>query len=197
MKIGIGYDVHALVKNRKLIIGGVHIPYEKGLNGHSDADVLIHAIMDSLLGAMGLGDIGRLFPDTDNKYKDLDSRVLLREVYNLMKNNNYKIGNVDAVIIAQKPKMMIYIEEMKKKIAQDLETDISNINLKATTTEHLGYEGRGEGIAAQSVCLLVNKEKQWSEAIYWVYPNVYTRVTIWTIDRAIDKAIDKAMGNQL
>jgi len=160
MKIGIGYDVHALVKNRKLIIGGVHIPYEKGLNGHSDADVLIHAIMDSLLGAMGLGDIGRLFPDTDNKYKDLDSRVLLREVYNLMKNNNYKIGNVDAVIIAQKPKMMIYIEEMKKKIAQDLETDISNINLKATTTEHLGYEGRGEGIAAQSVCLLVNKEKQ-------------------------------------
>lgn len=160
MKIGIGYDVHALADNRKLIIGGVHIPYEKGLNGHSDADVLIHAIMDSLLGAMGEGDIGRLFPDGDDKYKDLDSRVLLREVFKLMKNNNYALGNLDAVIIAQKPKMMPYIEEMKKKIAQDLETDISNINLKATTTEHLGYEGRGEGIAAQSVCLLVNKEKQ-------------------------------------
>ena len=156
MKIGIGYDVHALVENRKLIIGGVHIPYEKGLDGHSDADVLIHAIMDSLLGAMCLGDIGHLFPDGDNKYKDADSRILLREVYNLMKINNYKLGNLDAVIIAQKPKMMNYIEEMKIKIAQDLETDITNINIKATTTEHLGFEGRGEGIAAQSVCLLVN-----------------------------------------
>jgi len=156
MKIGIGYDVHALVENRKLIIGGVHIPYTKGLDGHSDADVLIHAIMDSLLGAMGLGDIGRLFPDGDNKYKDADSRILLREVYNLMKINNYELGNLDAVIIAQEPKMMNYIEEMKIKISQDLETDISNINIKATTTEHLGFEGRGEGIAAQSVCLLVN-----------------------------------------
>jgi len=156
MKIGIGYDVHALVENRKLIVGGVHIPYEKGLDGHSDADVLIHAIMDSLLGAMGLGDIGRLFPDTDNKYKDADSRVLLREVYNLMKNNNYKIGNVDAVIIAQRPKMMPYIENMKINIAEDLETDVADINIKATTTEHLGFEGRGEGIAAQAVCILAN-----------------------------------------
>jgi len=178
MKIGIGYDVHALVENRKLIIGGVHIPYEKGVDGHSDADVLVHAIMDSLLGAMGLGDIGHLFPDGDNKYKDVDSRILLREVYNLMKINNYILGNLDAVIIAQKPKMMNHIEEMKIKISQDLETNISNINIKATTTEHLGFEGRGEGIAAQSVCLLVNKEKHWKEAIYWVYLNVYTWVTI-------------------
>ncbi|MFA9424357.1 MAG: 2-C-methyl-D-erythritol 2,4-cyclodiphosphate synthase, partial [Sedimentibacter sp.] len=129
MRIGIGYDVHALVENRKLIIGGVNIPYEKGLDGHSDADVLIHAIMDSLLGAMGLGDIGGLFPDGDYKYKDANSRILLKEVYNLMKNNNYKIGNVDAVIIAQKPRMITYIEEMKTYIAQDLETDASNINL--------------------------------------------------------------------
>lgn len=156
MKIGIGYDVHALVENRKLIVGGVNIPYEKGLDGHSDADVLIHAVMDSLLGAMGLGDIGCLFPDSDNKYKDADSRVLLREVYNLMKNNNYKIGNVDAVIIAQRPKMMPYIENMKINIAEDLETDFADINIKATTTEHLGFEGRGEGIAAQAVCILVN-----------------------------------------
>lgn len=156
MKIGIGYDVHALVENRKLIVGGVNIPYEKGLDGHSDADVLIHAVMDSLLGAMGLGDIGCLFPDSDNKYKDADSRVLLREVYNLMKNNNYKIGNVDAVIIAQRPKMLPYIENMKINIAEDLETDVADINIKATTTEHLGFEGRGEGIAAQAVCILVN-----------------------------------------
>ena len=160
MKIGIGYDVHALVENRKLIIGGVNIPCEKGLEGHSDADVLIHAIMDSLLGAMSCGDIGCLFPDNDDKYKDVDSRVLLREVFALMNNNNYKLGNIDAVIIAQRPKMMNYIEDMRKKIASDLETDISNINIKATTTEKLGFEGRGEGIAAEAVCLLENKEKQ-------------------------------------
>lgn len=156
MKIGIGYDVHALAESRKLIIGGVLIPYEKGLAGHSDADVLIHAIMDSILGALGLGDIGRLFPDTDNKYKDADSRVLLREVVKLMFDKNYKLGNLDAIIIAQKPKMSPYIEQMKKNLAEDFKTDISNINIKATTTEHLGFEGRGEGIAAQSVCLLEN-----------------------------------------
>ncbi len=160
MRIGIGYDVHGLVENRRLIIGGVNIPFEKGLDGHSDADVLIHAIMDSLLGAMGLGDIGRLFPDGDNKYKDADSRALLREVYNLIKSNNFTIGNVDAVIIAQRPKMSMYIEEMKANIALDLETDNSNINIKATTTEKLGFEGRGEGIGAQAVCVLVKKEKQ-------------------------------------
>lgn len=154
MKIGIGYDVHKLVDNRPLIIGGVNIPYEKGLDGHSDADVLIHAIMDSIIGAMGKGDIGVLFPDTDKEYKDIDSRVLLRNIYNLVKENNYKIGNIDAVIIAQRPKMRKYIDEMKENIASDLNTDITNINIKATTTEYLGFEGRGEGIAAQSVCLL-------------------------------------------
>lgn len=156
MRIGIGYDVHALVENRKLIIGGVQIPNVKGLDGHSDADVLIHAIMDSLLGAMGLGDIGKLFPDTDMQYKNADSRVLLRHVVKQMKNTGYKLGNIDAVIIAQKPKMSPYIQQMVKNIADDIETDISNINIKATTTEYLGFEGRGEGIAAQAVCLLVN-----------------------------------------
>jgi len=156
MKIGIGYDVHALVENRSLIVGGVKIPYEKGLDGHSDADVLIHAIMDSILGAMGQGDIGCLFPDTDNKFKDIDSRILLRRVCEIMRENDFSIGNIDAVIIAQKPKMKTYIENMKKNIALDLETDIKNINIKATTTEHLGFEGRGEGIGAQSVCLLEN-----------------------------------------
>lgn len=155
MRIGIGYDVHALTENRKLIIGGVQIPYEKGLEGHSDADVLVHAIMDSLLGAMGMGDIGKMFPDTDMNFKDANSRVLLRQVINEMKRKGYKLGNLDAVIIAQKPKMSPYIEQMKKNISEDMETDISNINIKATTTEHLGFEGRGEGIASQAVCLLV------------------------------------------
>ena len=173
MKIGIGYDVHALRENRKLIIGGVDIPFEKGLYGHSDADVLIHAIMDSLLGAMGKGDIGKLFPDTDNDYKDVNSRVLLRKVYELMIENNFIVGNIDAVIIAQMPKMSPFIEEMKKNIAFDLKTDNSNINIKATTTENLGFEGRGEGIAAQSICLLDIKENIWIRTIYWVYKNVY------------------------
>lgn len=159
MKIGIGYDVHALKEDRKLIIGGVRIPYEKGLDGHSDADVLVHAIMDSLLGAMGCGDIGKLFPDTDAQYKDVDSRVLLRQVNRIMKDKNLKLGNLDAVIIAQKPKMSLYIEQMVINIAEDLETNAANINIKATTTEHLGFEGRGEGIASQAVCLLEDKEK--------------------------------------
>lgn len=159
MKIGIGYDVHALALNRKLIIGGVQIPYEMGLDGHSDADVLTHAVMDSLLGAMGQGDIGKMFPDTDNKYKDADSRVLLKQVAKLMDDKGFKLGNLDAVIIAQKPKMSPYIDEMKKNLACDMETDVSNINIKATTTEKLGFEGRGEGIAAQAVCLLEYKEK--------------------------------------
>ena len=159
MKIGIGYDVHALAENRELIIGGVNIDYEKGLYGDSDADVLIHAIMDSLLGAMGKGDIGRLFPDDDDKYKDADSRVLLRKVYELMSENDFTVGNIDAVIIAQKPKISPFIDEMRHNIANDLKTDISNINIKATTTEGLGFEGRGEGIGAECICLLVIKEK--------------------------------------
>lgn len=159
MKIGIGYDVHALASNRKLIIGGVQIPYEMGLYGHSDADVLVHAVMDSLLGAMGQGDIGKMFPDTDDKYKNADSRELLRQVVKHMKSSGFRLCNLDAVIIAQKPKMSPFIEEMRKNLACDIETEVSNINIKATTTEKLGFEGRGEGIAAQAVCLLENKEK--------------------------------------
>lgn len=156
MKIGIGYDVHSLVENRPLVIGGVVIPYEKGLKGHSDADVLIHAIIDSLLGAMGEGDIGTLFPDNDEQYKNIDSRILLRLVTEIIKKNMMKISNIDSIIIAQKPKMQCYIEEMKKNIALDLDMGIKDINIKATTTEHLGFEGRGEGIGAQAVCLLEN-----------------------------------------
>lgn len=159
MKIGIGYDVHALVENRHLVIGGVTIPHDRGLDGHSDADVLIHAIMDSILGALGKGDIGCMFPDTDNKFKNIDSRILLRIVFDVMYEKNYKIGNIDAVIIAQKPKMKNYIQEMRKNIASDLNTDVDNINIKATTTEHLGFEGREEGIGAQAVCLLEKQEK--------------------------------------
>mgnify|MGYP000852640784 CR=1 FL=1 len=159
MKIGIGYDVHSLREGRKLIIGGVHIPFHKGLHGHSDADVLIHALMDSLLGAMGKGDIGKLFPDSDNSYKDADSRELLRQVNKLMEENNLRVGNIDGIIIAQEPKMSPYIEEMRRNLACDLKTDIDRINIKATTTEHLGFEGKGEGIAAQCVCLLETKEK--------------------------------------
>lgn len=154
MKIGIGYDVHKLVKGRKLIIGGVNIPFEKGLLGHSDADVLIHAIMDSILGALGAGDIGKHFPDTDEQYKDISSLVLLERVYNIMKKEKYEIGNVDSIIVAQRPKMAPYIEEMKKNIAYILNTDTSNINIKATTTENLGFVGKEEGIASYSVCIL-------------------------------------------
>jgi 2-C-methyl-D-erythritol 2,4-cyclodiphosphate synthase len=160
MRIGIGYDVHAFAKNRKLVIGGVQVPYAEGLCGHSDADVLIHAVMDSLLGAMGLGDIGAMFPDNDIRYKDADSRFLLGIVVKLMKSKRYKLVNLDSVIIAQNPKMSPYIEKMKKNLSCDLETNVSNINIKATTTEHLGFEGKGEGIAAQAACLLENKEKQ-------------------------------------
>lgn len=155
MKIGIGYDVHKLVEGRKLIIGGIDIPFERGLLGHSDADVLVHAIMDSILGALGEGDIGKHFPDTDEKYKDISSLVLLERVYNIMKESKYRIGNIDSIIVAQRPKMAPYIEEMKKNIANILNTDISKINIKATTTEKLGFEGKEEGIGAHSVCLLI------------------------------------------
>ena len=154
LRIGIGYDVHRLVENRKLIIGGVDIPYEMGLLGHSDADVLIHAIMDAILGAMGLGDIGKHFPDTSDEYKDADSRALLRRVQQMLKEQVCHINNIDAVIVAQAPKMLPNIEQMKANIAADLEIEMSQINLKATTTETLGFEGRKEGISAQAVVLL-------------------------------------------
>lgn len=155
MRIGQGYDVHRLVDGRDLIICGVKIPYEKGLLGHSDADVALHALSDALLGAAALGDIGRHFPDTDEKYKGADSRVLLREVVRLIKEKGYTVGNVDVTITAQKPKMLPYIEQMRKNIASDLGMDIDAVNVKATTTEKLGFEGRGEGISATAVCLLI------------------------------------------
>ncbi len=154
MRVGMGYDVHKLVEGRKLIIGGVHIPYEKGLLGHSDADVLTHAIMDSILGACGLGDIGKHFPDTDEKYKDVNSLYLLEEVAGMVDRNNMLIGNIDATIVAQKPKMSPYIEEMKSNISKSLGIDISQINIKATTEEGMGFTGRELGISAQAVCLV-------------------------------------------
>lgn len=154
MRVGIGYDVHRLVEDRKLIVGGVDIPFEKGLLGHSDADVLVHAIMDSMLGALGLGDIGKHFPDTDNRYKDISSLVLLQEVYDIMKKREYRVGNIDAIIVAQRPKLAPYIGEMKGNIGEVLKT--SHINIKATTTERLGFEGKEEGMAAHSVCLLIS-----------------------------------------
>jgi 2-C-methyl-D-erythritol 2,4-cyclodiphosphate synthase len=156
MRIGIGYDVHRLAENRKLIIGGVEIPYEKGLDGHSDADVLIHAIIDSILGAMAKRDIGYLFPDSDDSYKDVDSKCLLGNVVDLMEYVGYKIGNIDCVIIAQSPKMSPYIEQMQEILSYILKTGVENINIKATTTEKLGFEGQGLGISAQAVCLLEN-----------------------------------------
>ena len=157
MRIGIGYDVHKLVENRKLIIGGVTIPHEKGLDGHSDADVLVHAIMDSLLGALAMGDIGKFFPDTNMKYKDVDSMLLLKEVASFINEKGYKIGNIDSVIIAQQPKMAPFIDSMRVRIAQVLEIDVEQVGVKATTTEHLGFEGRKEGISSSSVAILFKK----------------------------------------
>ncbi len=155
MRIGQGFDVHQLVAGRRLVIGGVDIPFEKGLLGHSDADVLLHAICDALLGAAALGDIGRHFSDSDAKFKNIDSRILLREVMHLVKREGYLIANVDATIIAQAPKMAPHIPQMVEHIASDLRIEKSAVNVKATTTEHLGYTGRGEGIAAQAVVLLI------------------------------------------
>lgn len=154
MRIGIGYDVHKLVENRKLIIGGVNIPYEKGLLGHSDADVLIHAIMDAILGACGERDIGVYFPPEDNNFKDISSIVLLSKVIEVVTKKGYKVGNIDSVIIAEKPKMSQYIEEMKMNISDALGIKAEQIGIKATTTEKLGFEGRMEGISAQAVALL-------------------------------------------
>jgi len=154
MRIGQGYDVHQLVEGRALIIGGVDIPYELGLAGHSDADVLLHAICDALLGAAALGDIGQHFPDTDEEYKDVDSRLLLREVNRLLGENSYSIVNIDATIIAQKPKLSPFIPNMRERIAKDLCLNIGQVNVKATTTEFLGFEGEGKGIAAQVIALI-------------------------------------------
>jgi len=155
MRVGQGYDVHQLVEGRKLIIGGVEIPHEKGLLGHSDADVLLHAICDAMLGAAALGDIGKHFSDSENKYKNIDSRILLRESLHLVREQGFRIGNVDATIIAQAPKMAPHIFQMVENIAADLRIERSAVNVKATTTEKLGLTGRGEGIAAQAVVLLL------------------------------------------
>ena len=154
MRIGIGYDVHKLVENRKLILGGVEFPYEKGLLGHSDADVLVHAIMDAILGALNLPDIGNLFPDTDDAYKGIYSIKLLDKVVELMEEKYYKIGNIDTVIICEMPKISPKREEIQKKLAKHLKTDIENVSIKASTSEKLSFTGRGEGIEARAVVLL-------------------------------------------
>lgn len=164
MRIGQGYDVHRLTEGRKLIIGGVTIPYEKGLLGHSDADVLLHAVMDALLGAAALGDIGKHFPDTDERYKDADSMKLLSNVGEMLGERMYFIENIDATIIAQAPKMRPYIDEMRKNIAGALGIDTDQVNVKATTEEHLGFTGKGEGISASAVCLIASPEEYSYEA---------------------------------
>lgn len=158
MRIGHGYDVHAFDASRPLILGGMEIPHDFGLKGHSDADVLLHTITDSILGALALGDIGKFFPDTDEKFKDADSRVLLSEAVSMMHEKGYEIGNIDAVVIAEKPKLRGYIDDMRENVAALLETDISNVNIKATTSEKLGFTGREEGIASEAVVLLQKQE---------------------------------------
>ena len=154
MRVGHGYDVHALVEGRDLILGGVKIPHHKGLEGHSDADALIHAICDALLGAAGLGDIGRHFPDADVKFKNIDSRILLRQVREMLETNGWKVGNVDATIIAQAPKLAPHVPKMIETLADDLGVEQNQINVKATTTEKLGFIGQEEGIAVESVALV-------------------------------------------
>lgn len=158
MRIGHGYDVHRLVEGRKLIIGGVDIPYELGLDGHSDADVLLHAVMDALLGAAAMGDIGGLFPDNDPKYKGIDSMLLLEEVVTRISQRGYCLGNLDVTMIAQKPKMKPHIPQMIDNLARALRADPSRINVKATTEERLGFTGSGEGMACHAVCLLEERE---------------------------------------
>ena len=154
MRIGHGYDVHRLVSGRALILGGVTIPYEKGLDGHSDADVLVHAVMDALLGAAAMGDIGKLFPDTDDRFLGICSMELLTEVGSRLRAAGYAVGNIDATVIAQRPKLAPYIDAMRKEIAERLQIDVSRVSVKATTEEHLGFTGSGDGIAAHAVCLL-------------------------------------------
>lgn len=161
MRVGIGYDVHKLVENRALILGGVEIPWEKGLLGHSDADVLLHAIMDALLGAAALGDIGKHFPDTDPKYKGISSIKLLEHVGALLEENGYAVENIDAVVIAQRPKLLPYIPQMAENIAKTLGLEKNQVNVKATTEEGLGFTGSGEGISSQAVCML-SSIREWS-----------------------------------
>jgi len=156
MRIGHGYDAHRLVKDRPLVLGGVTIPYEKGLEGHSDADAVIHALCDAILGAMCLGDIGSHFPDTDPKLKNIDSRILLQQVYDLMKKNKFVLGNADITILAQAPKMAGHISSMQKNLSTDLDAKITDINIKATTTEKMGFVGRGEGIAVYAVVIITS-----------------------------------------
>ena len=159
MRIGYGYDVHRLVEGRRLILGGVDVPYEKGLDGHSDADVLTHAVMDALLGAAALGDIGKLFPDNDDRYLGADSIVLLKTVAAVLAGHGWRLGNLDATVIAQRPKLAPYIDAMRACIAAALGADISVVSVKATTEEHLGFTGDGSGIAAHAVCLLERNVK--------------------------------------
>ena len=154
MRIGHGYDVHRLVEGRSLILSGVRIPFEKGLDGHSDADVLTHAVMDALLGAAAMGDIGKLFPDTDDRYLGADSIALLREVDRRLTEAGYRLGNLDVTVIAPRPKLAPYINQMRQNLAAALHTELQNVSIKATTEEHLGFTGSGEGIAAHAVCLL-------------------------------------------
>lgn len=157
-RIGNGFDVHAFAENRKLFLGGVEIPHHKGLLGHSDADVLLHAICDALLGALALGDIGKHFPDNDNAFKDIDSKILLKKTYELIKSKNYIINNLDCIIALEKPKVKNYISQMQNVIAEILETEIDNVSVKATTTEKLGFVGREEGVQAFATVLLIRKD---------------------------------------
>lgn len=165
MRIGMGYDVHRLVEGRKCIIGGVEIPYEKGLLGHSDADVLLHAIMDALLGAAALGDIGKHFPDTDPAYKGASSMKLLERVGELLEENMFLVENIDATIIAQAPKMRPYIDTMRENIARALKIEVSQVNVKATTEEGLGFTGSGAGISSQAICMLTSPRELYSEDV--------------------------------
>ena len=155
MRVGFGYDVHRLVEERPLILGGVEIPYEKGLLGHSDADVLVHALMDALLGAAALGDIGQHFPDSDGQYRGISSMLLLEKVMQLLQENAYQVNNVDVTVVAQRPKLASYIAQMNENLAQAMGVDKNAVNIKATTTEGLGFTGTGEGIAAYAVCTLM------------------------------------------
>lgn len=155
MRIGQGFDVHRLVEGRKCVIGGVEIAHDKGLDGHSDADVLLHAICDALLGAAALGDIGKHFPPTDDRYKGIDSRTLLRHVVGLLADKSYQVGNIDATVICEAPRLSAHTESMRANIAEDCVISVDQVNIKATTTEKLGFTGRGEGIAAEAICLII------------------------------------------